>query len=71
MRATTPAEREPKGSAAPARLSFSERTHSLIDLELEREPSLDQLLRERDPGFYTPLTEMLERQVRRLVDERR
>jgi hypothetical protein len=43
-----------------------------MDIEREREPSLDQLLRERDPwpDFYTPLSTMFEAQVRKLVDER-
>jgi len=65
----TPAEWGLKGSAAPAR---SIRRHSLMDIEREREPSLDQLLRERDPwpDFYTPLSTMFEAQVRKLVDER-
>jgi len=43
-----------------------------MDIEREREPSLDQLLRERYPWseFYTPLSAVLEAQVQKLVDER-
>lgn len=46
------------------------RTHSLMDLEAEREPSLEQLLNERDPRFYSPLSEWLGHNVAKLVRER-
>lgn len=65
--ATTPGAGAPsKGSAA------APRCHSLIDLELERDPSLDQLLRERDGLNHAgdAIIEMAVNRVRVLVAER-
>ena len=51
----------------PSRDDPAELLHRLT---AEREPSLEQLLRERDPRFYTAMGEMFERQIHKLVRER-
>lgn len=59
------AEAGPVGRALSA--GSAQHLQTLVE---EREPSLLELMNERDPRFYTPLSEMLERRVMQLLRER-